>query len=243
MLKHIPLEHLPVTDYGWFVRRFHLSFAEYDNPERVQFGVLSALNDDTIQPGAGFETHPHQDAELISYCVEGQLAHIDSMGHQQILRRGDVQYLRTGSGMTHAEMNHSPDKSLRFLQIWIAPDEMGLPPHYRQHSFPEGARRNKLLQIASGERMDGVIQIHQDANVFVSEIEAGKAVPAVIEDGRQVYLVCVEGALAVNGMELKPCESIEISGEAQLTLQALEDAHLLMVEMAESMPYSTESKM
>jgi len=236
MLKHIPLENLPVTDYGWFVRRFHLSFAEYDNPERVQFGILSALNDDLIQPDAGFETHPHQDAELISYCVEGQLTHIDSMGHQQILRRGDVQYLSTGSGITHAEMNHSSDESLRFLQLWIAPDEPGLPPQYRLYSPPEGARHNKLLQIASGERIDGVIQIHQDANVFVSEIEAGKAIPFVVENRRQVYLVCVEGTCAVNGIELKQYESIEIRGEVQLTLHALKDAHLLMVEMAESIP-------
>lgn len=234
MLKHVPSESIQVTDYGWFLRRFHFSFAEYNDPERDRFGVLEVLNDDIIQPAQGFESHPHNDAEIVAYCVAGQLVHSDGMGHREILERGDVQSLCAGAGINHAEMNHSSDATLRFLTLWIAPNEKGLPPRYQSMHVPQQARHNKWLQVVSGEQIEGVIRINQDAGVFVSEIERGTQLPLALGSGRQAYLLCIEGAVSVDGVHVRRGGALQIRDEAALTLTALEDAHMLMVEMAKN---------
>jgi redox-sensitive bicupin YhaK (pirin superfamily) len=234
MLYRIPSEDLYVNDGGGHVGRFHFSYGDYVAPSNEGFGVLDALNDFVVRPGGGFDTHRHEEVEIISYCVEGELSHSDSTGNAAILRRGDVGYQCAGAGITHAEMNHSPDEHLRFVQILIRPNAPGLIPGYRSHRYPAHARRNKWLRVASGRPVNGILQISQDADIFVSEVGSGARLAFAIPDERQVYMVCLEGSLAINDFELKPGGAIKAMGEAELSLEALEEAHLLMVEMAAS---------
>ena len=195
--------------------------------------MLHALNDETLQPSNGFDDHPHHEMEIIAYCVHGELTHRDNLGNKNTIKRGDVQYMCAGSGITHAEMNASTAESIRFINVWIQPREKGLTPTYRSMSFTEVDRRNKLLQVVSGREGNGALRINQDANIFVSEVDKGQQLIVALEDGRQAYLLCVEGSLNVNGIELTMGEAIEIAGETQLTLSAHKDSHLLMVEMVE----------
>jgi hypothetical protein len=172
--------------------------------------------------------------EIVAYCVHGALTHRDNLGNENTIKRGDVQYMCAGSGIIHAEMNPSNDESMRFINIWIQPNENGFTPTYRSISFAEDERHNKLLQVVSGEEMNGTLQINQDANIFVSEVDKGQQLMVALQDGRQANLLCIEGSLSINGVELMMGEAIEITGENQLTMDALEDSHLLMVEMAEN---------
>jgi hypothetical protein len=232
MLYRIPTEDLYVNDGGGHVGRFHFAYGDYVAPSNEGFGVLDALNDFLVLPGAGFEAHRHEEVEIVSYCVQGELRHSDSMGSAAILRRGDVGYQCAGAGVTHAEMNHSSDEHLRFVQILIRPNAPGLPAGYRSRQYPARARRNKWLRVASGRPANGILQISQDADIFVSEVDEGARLAFAIPDERQVYLVCLEGSLAISGLGLKPGGAIKAIGEAELDLEALEEAHLLIVEMA-----------
>jgi redox-sensitive bicupin YhaK (pirin superfamily) len=233
MLYRIPSEDLYVDDANGHVGRFHFAYGAYVAPTNERFGVLDALNDFLVLPGAGFDAHRHEEVEIISYCVQGELRHSDSMGSAAILRRGDVGYQCAGAGVIHAEMNHSPDEHLRFVQLLIRPNAPGLPPGYRSHRYPARARRNKWLRVASGRSVNGTLQISQDADIFISEVDKGARLAFTISDERQVYLVCLEGRLAINHLELKPYGAIKAIGEAELGLEALEEAHLLMAEMAQ----------
>lgn len=231
MLKRVPSENLYLANHGWLVSRFHFSFSEYFNPENLNFGVLRVLNDDLVQPGTGFGTHPHQDMEIVSYCVEGKMTHRDSMGSKESLERGDVQYMTAGTGITHSEMNESDDKLLHFLQIWILPNKKGRTPQYGSKRFTFAERHNKLLQIVSGQKKNGVVHLSQDANIFVSELDSGKKLEYVNKLDRQSYLVCIEGNLNINGIELNERDAMEITEKEQLSLKAASNAHLLVIEM------------
>jgi redox-sensitive bicupin YhaK (pirin superfamily) len=234
MFQKISSGDLYVADQGWLVSRFHFSFAEYRDPQNMQFGALRVLNDDLVQAGKGFDAHGHAEMEIISYCVEGELTHADSMGNKETLSRGDVQYLSAGSGINHSEMNDSEDKRLRFLQIWILPDQKGVTPQYGSKRFSRSDRHNKLLHIVSGKDGGGLIKIYQDANIFVSEIDGGKEVSFHQHAGRQSYLVCIEGSLLINDVTLERRDAVKNSGETALIFNALQDTHFLMVEMPQT---------
>jgi quercetin 2,3-dioxygenase len=234
ILCQIPAEELYVDDSSGHVGHFHFAYGDYVAPSNEGFGVLDALNDFIVLPGVGFGTHRHEEVEIVSYCVQGELSHSDSMGNTTILRRGDVGYQCAGAGITHAEMNHSPDEPLRFVQILIRPNAPGLPSGYRSQRFSAYDRHDKWLRVASGAPVNGVLRISQDADIFVSEIDEGERLTFAIPGERQVYLVCLEGSLGVNGLELKAGGAIKAIGGAELLLEALEAAHLLMVQVAES---------
>jgi len=232
MKRKIPAGSIYAGDYGWHTGRFHFSFADYEDSENGPFGVLQALNDFELEPGAGFGTHPHEEMEIISYCVEGTLEHVDNMGNRNTIGRGDVQYLCAGSGVNHSEMNSTIDGSLRFVQIWISPNKTGLSPNYRSKKFSKNSRKNEFQLVVSGETLDNAIEIHQDANIYIAELEKHKQMAITNHDRRQSYLLCLEGSLAGNGFELISCDALKLWGEECLTLTALEESHLLMVEMA-----------
>jgi redox-sensitive bicupin YhaK (pirin superfamily) len=234
MLYRIHAKDLYVAKGNGHVGRFHFAYGDYVDPANGRFGVLDALNDFVVLPGAGFDTHSHAEVEIISYCVQGELSHSDSVGNAAILRRGDVGYQCAGGGITHAEMNQSPGVPLRFVQILIVPNLPRLSAGYRSRHVSAPARRNKWLLVASGGSENRAIQISQDANIFVSEVDAGARLTFVIPHRRQVYLVCIEGRLAINSYELEQRGAIKAIGEGELGLEALEDAHALMVEMARS---------
>ena len=234
MLSKVPARQIYLRDYGWHVGRFHFAFADYKDPENTNFGDLVTFNDFTLQPCSGFDAHAHQEIEIISYCVDGELVHEDSMGNKEIIRRGEIQYTCAGSGITHSERNGSQNEPLRFLQIWIRPRSPGLRHNYHSTHFKQSDRLNKFLQIASGQSIQNVTKINQDTNIFVSEIQTGRQLGMNQLPGRQAYLVCLEGALSVNDMPLNSGDALKIRDEIGLTQTAVEDVHLIMVEMPET---------
>jgi quercetin 2,3-dioxygenase len=231
MLSKVPAREIYLGDYGWHVGRFHFAFADYHDPKNTCFGDLMTFNDFTLQPCSGFECHPHQEIEIISYCLDGELVHEDDLGNKESIERGDMQYTCAGSGITHSERNDSPDKSLRFIQIWVRPNAAGLTPHYHSTHFKKSDRLNKILQIASGQSIKRGTRINQDTNIFVSEIQAGRQLGINQLPGRQVYLACLEGALSVNNMHLNTGDALKVKDELGLTLTAIENVHIIMVEM------------
>jgi hypothetical protein len=233
MLLKVPGENIYFQDYDWYTSRFHFSFAEYEDPANTHFGVLRALNEFVLQPGSGFETHPHAEMEIISYCVEGDLTHEDSLGNSSTLESGDAQYLCAGSGINHSETNGTEDRKLRFYQIWIAPRQQALVPNYRcvHHSQLSGS--NTLSHIATGDDREDVIQIAQDANIYFAKITPGKSLGGINYQGRQTYLVCLDGNLLVNDLVLSQHDALKVQGQENLKFSTEKQAHFLLVEMAE----------
>lgn len=233
MLKKIKKEQMGKSNLGWLKSRFHFCFAEYFNPSNINFGVLRVLNDDLIEPNSGFNTHPHSNMEIISYVVNGEITHKDSMGNEETLRRGEVQYLSAGDGIYHSEHNLHNNEQLRLLQIWILPPKKGLPKLYGSHKFEKNDRKNKLLKIVSSENSDAPIKIHQDVNLFVSELEKDKRLQFNIDSNRQIYFVQIEGSSKVNETILEFGDALEITEENILNIEALENSHFLFIEMKE----------
>lgn len=231
MLKKLNKENMGTSNLGWLESRFHFSFAEYRNPQNINFGVLRVLNDDIIHPQGGFGTHPHQNMEIISYIVDGEITHKDSMGNEETLKRGEVQYLSAGDGIYHSEFNMNKTKDLRLLQIWILPPKNGLDRLYGSHKFEVEERKNKLLNIVSSQEGDAKIQIHQDVNLFVSELESGKEIEYSIGKNRQVYFTQIEGSSKINGIELSDGDAMEITSESQIQIHANSNSHFLFIEM------------
>lgn len=231
MLKKLNKENMGTSNLGWLESRFHFSFAEYRNPQNINFGVLRVLNDDIVHPEGGFGTHPHQNMEIISYIVDGEITHKDSMGNEETLKRGEVQYLSAGDGIYHSEFNMNKTKDLRLLQIWILPPKNGLDRLYGSHKFEVEERKNKLLNIVSSQEGDAKIQIHQDVNLFVSELESGKEIEYSIGKNRQVYFTQIEGSSKINGIELSDGDALEITSESQIQIHANSNSHFLFIEM------------
>ena len=231
MLKKLPKENMGRSNLGWLESRFHFSFAEYYNPKNMHFGVLRVVNDDIVHPLSGFDMHPHRDMEIISYIVEGEISHKDSMGNSETLKRGEVQYLSAGSGILHSEHNLHPSQDLRLLQIWILPPKKGLDILYGSYKFKEEERKNKLLNIVSSKDGNAKIQLYQDVNFYVSELDAGKSLNYQLGQNRQIYFVQIEGTSIINEVQLDYGDAIEIVGESTLHIKAVTNSHLLFIEM------------
>lgn len=231
MIKKLPKQNMGTSNLGWLQSRFHFSFADYRNFNNMNFGVLRVLNDDLVQPHKGFGRHPHQNMEIISYVVNGNLTHQDSMGNKETLIAGEVQYISAGSGITHSEMNESNDM-LRFLQIWIIPPKKNTKPLYGSKRYKKEERSNKLLNIVSSQSGNAQIKIHSDINMFVSQLDNNNEVDFHIKPTKQVYFIQIEGSSSVNGIELSQGDGMEIKDETKLDIKALEDSHFLFIEMA-----------
>lgn len=234
MIKKLLKENMGTSNLGWLESRFHFSFAEYRNPNNVNFGVLRVMNDDIVHPDSGFGTHPHSNMEIISYVVEGEITHKDSMGNEETLKRGEVQYLSAGDGIYHSEYNLNTSEDLRLLQIWIIPPENGLPRLYGSHRYKPTDRKNKLLNIVSSQNGSAEIKIHQDVNFYVSQLDASKSLDFEIKKDRQVYFAQIEGISNINGIELKSGDAAEITKESKINIKALSNSHFLFIEMKES---------
>jgi redox-sensitive bicupin YhaK (pirin superfamily) len=231
MLKKLPKEKMGTSNLGWLESRFHFSFADYRNPNNINFGVLRVLNDDIIHANAGFDTHPHSNMEIISYIVNGEITHKDSMGNSETLKRGEVQYLSAGDGIYHSEHNLHKTLDLRLLQIWIVPPKQGLQRLYGSKRFKEIDRKNKLLNIVSGQEGNADIKIYQDINIYVSQLEANKTLDFNIKKDRQVYFVQIEGSSQIKDIILNNGDALEIVDLEKLAIKALENSHFLFIEM------------
>lgn len=229
MLKKIDNNNLGTSNLGWLKSRFHFSFAEYYNPNNIQFGVLRVINDDLVQPNTGFDTHPHRDMEIISYVVNGELTHGDSMGNKNTVTRGHVQYMSAGTGVFHSEFNLGEDV-LRFLQIWIFPDQRGHKPNYGDFRFNWEDRKNNWLHMVSGQDGNAPIKINQDANIYSVELEKEQKISFPVKEDRQAYLVQIEGTSTINKIQMSTRDGMEIV-EEDITIEAIETSHILIIEM------------
>jgi len=231
VLKKLPKDKMYMSNLGWLESRFHFSFANYQNYDNMNFGVLRVLNDDIIHPQGGFPTHPHKDMEIISYVVDGQITHQDSMGNAESLSRGEVQYMSAGTGIQHSEFNMDTQKDLRLLQMWIIPPKRGVVPLYGSQKYKEDERRNKLLNIVSSQKGNAKIKIHQTVDIYVSELDMLKTIEHDIHKDRQIYFIQIEGSSAVNGVDLHDGDAMEIVDISKLFIEAKSDAHFLFIEM------------
>ncbi|KNF07570.1 pirin-like protein [Gottschalkia purinilytica] len=232
MLNKIDSRNMGKSDLGWLKSTFHFSFAEYFNPDNIDFGVLRVINDDLIQPNTGFDTHPHKDMEIVTYIIDGELTHKDSMNNERTLSRGNVQYMSAGTGVYHSEHNLG-STPLRLLQIWVYPNEKNLTPNYGDYIFPWEDRENKWLHIISSKDGNAPVKINQDINFYVLELDSGKSIDFSIDKGRQAYLVQIEGNSTINNIDMNSKDAMEII-EEDIHIKSIETSHLLLIEMKKS---------
>ena len=207
-------------DHGW-LKTFHtFSFADYYDPKHVHFRALRVINEDWVEPGMGFGTHPHRDMEIITYVLEGELAHKDSMGNGAPIRPGEVQRMSAGTGVLHSEYNHSDEEFVHLLQIWIMPDKRGVQPSYEQKAFSDEEKRNRLRLIASPTGRDGSVTINADAEVYATLLDGGTSVQHELANGRHAWIQVVRGSVTANGKKLDAGDGAGLSNETVVELSA-----------------------
>ena len=219
------------ADHGW-LKSFHsFSFADYFDPEHVEFGALRVINEDRVAAGQGFGTHAHRDMEIISYVLEGELAHKDSTGSSSTIRPGDVQRMSAGRGVQHSEFNPSPKAGVHFLQIWIQPNVRGIPPSYEEKHFSAEEKRGRLRLIASPDRAEGSVLIHQDARVYAGLFDGDESAELVLEPGRRAYVHVARGAITANGVALLAGDALKLAEAGLLTLWKGAGAEVLVFDL------------
>jgi len=219
------------ADHGW-LRSYHtFSFADYHDPDNMGFGHLRVINEDRIQPGTGFGTHGHRDMEIISYVLEGELAHKDDMGNGSTIVPGDVQRMSAGKGVLHSEFNHARDVT-HFLQIWIEPSVTGIPPSYEQKHFDAASKRGQLRLVASPDGREGSVTIHQDALVYAALLDGADRAVRRLQPGRRAYVHVARGRLAVNGKPLEAGDALKATQTAEIVLEKGKDAEVLLFDLA-----------
>ncbi|UGQ44742.1 pirin family protein [Massilia endophytica] len=231
MLQIRKSEERGAANHGWLDSRHTFSFGHYFDPAHTGFGPLLVINEDRVKPGQGFGTHGHRDMEIISYVLEGALEHKDSLGTGSVLHYGDVQRMSAGTGVRHSEFNHSQEEDVHFLQIWIQPNQTGIPPSYEEKHFAPESKTGKLRLIASSDGREGSVLIHQDAALYASILNGADAVEHRLEAGRSAYVHVVRGSLSVNGTALKGGDAAKISGESLLKLDKAEAAEVLLFDL------------
>jgi quercetin 2,3-dioxygenase len=219
------------ANHGWLDSHHSFSFAGYYDPAHMGWGPLRVINEDRIAPGSGFGTHGHRDMEIISYVLEGNLAHKDTMGNVKGIPPGDVQRMSAGTGVMHSEFNHAPDQVTHFLQIWIEPNQRGIPPSYEQKSFAEAEKRGRLRLVAASDGADGAVTIHADARVYAGLFNGDEAATLPIAAGRKAYVHLVRGELRVNGQVLTAGDAAKLEAEEAVTLSEGRDAEVLVFDL------------
>jgi len=225
-------EERGLADHGW-LKSFHtFSFADYHDPQNMGFGPLRVINEDRVEPGQGFGTHGHRDMEIISYVLEGGLAHKDSMGNGSVIRPGDVQRMSAGTGVRHSEYNASDRDRVHFLQIWIEPNVRGIEPGYEEKHFDAASKRGTLRLIASADGREGSVRIHQDANLYATLVDGGEVVTFEPTQGRRVYVHVVRGAAQVNGQALAAGDAMKLwGGDNKVRIDHARDAEILIFDL------------
>jgi redox-sensitive bicupin YhaK (pirin superfamily) len=219
------------ANHGWLDSYHSFSFADYYDPRHMGFGPLRVINEDRIAGGSGFGTHGHRNMEIISYVLEGELAHKDSMGNGSVIRPGDVQRMSAGSGVMHSEYNHASDQRTHFLQIWIEPNVFGIEPGYEEKNFSEDEKRGKLRLIASPDGANGSVRIHQDAKVYVGLFDGAESGELALPAGRRAYVHVARGEIEVNGMLLKAGDALKAVDETTVRLAAGRGAEVLVFDL------------
>ncbi|KUG09353.1 pirin family protein [Solirubrum puertoriconensis] len=220
------------ANHGWLNSYHTFSFANYHNPERIHFGALRVLNDDTVAGGMGFGRHPHDNMEIISIPLSGDLEHQDSMGNKAVIRQNDVQVMSAGTGIAHSEKNHNPDQEVKFLQIWVFPNKRNVAPRYDQQTFSPEQRHNQLLQVVSPNPDDAGVWIHQDAWFHLGKFDQGFGTEYQFKQaGNGVYAFVLEGDVTINGQPLHRRDGFGVWDTDRLSIQADSAAELLLMEV------------
>jgi quercetin 2,3-dioxygenase len=224
-------EERGTANFGWLDSKHSFSFGGYYDPRHMGFGPLRVINEDRVAPGGGFPTHPHRDMEIISYVLDGALAHKDSTGENSVIRPGEVQRMSAGTGVRHSEYNASETEPVHFLQIWIIPERQGLRPSYEQKSFAEHEKRGKLRLVGSHDGREDSVTIHQDVDLYATLLEPGESVSHRMSAGRGAWVQVVGGELTVNGEALKAGDGVAISGTDDVRLEARAMTEALLFDM------------
>jgi quercetin 2,3-dioxygenase len=219
------------ADHGWLKSYHSFSFADYFDPQHVEFGPLRVINEDRVAPGAGFGTHGHRDMEIISYVLSGELAHKDSTGTASTIRPGDVQRMSAGTGVRHSEFNPSSNEGVHFLQIWILPDKAGIPPSYEEKRFAPEDKRGRLRLIASPDRADGSVLIHQDARVYAGLFDGTEQATLEVGPGRWIYAHVARGSIEANGAKLKAGDALKLKDARELQLAHGSQAEVIVFDL------------
>lgn len=220
------------ANYGWLDTKYSFSFANYYNPEMMNFGLLRVLNDDTVKPAMGFGTHPHNNMEIITIILDGALEHKDSMGTGSVIYKDEIQVMSAGSGITHSEFNPSQTDDVKLLQIWIFPKEANIKPRYDQKKFPEEVRKNKLFGAVSGLNKEGALYIHQNAEIQLGKFDAKNKIDFKISSASNgAYLFLIDGHIKVADEELFNRDAIGIWETENLELEVIKDSYFIIIDV------------
>jgi quercetin 2,3-dioxygenase len=220
------------ADHGWLKSYHSFSFADYHDRAHMGFGNLRVINEDRIAPGTGFGTHGHRDMEIVSYVLDGALAHKDNLGTQSRIVPGEVQRMSAGRGVMHSEFNHAPDRTTHFLQIWILPQRQGIDPGYEQKAFADADKRGRLRLVASPDGRDGSVTIHADASIRAGLFDGTERAELALDPQRLTYVHVARGALSVNGTPLGAGDAAKLDGESRLVIDQGRDAEVLVFDLA-----------
>lgn len=228
-----PADSRGIADHGWLYSRHTFSFASYHNPARMGFGKLRVINDDIVAPGGGFDTHPHDNMEIISIPIHGSLRHQDSMGIQHVIQAGDIQIMSAGTGITHSEYNNSDKDSVNFLQIWVRPKELNIPPRYGQKTFDPALRHNDIQCIISPDKNNpDTIWINQDAWFSLADFDKEHHdIYSLHNPGQGIYLFVISGKIIASGETLSARDGLAIAGATTVSLRAIADSQILLMEV------------
>jgi len=220
------------ANHGWLDSHHTFSFANYYDPAHMGFRSLRVINDDRVAAGQGFGSHPHRDMEILSYVLEGELAHRDSMGTGSVIRPGDVQRMSAGTGVAHSEYNPSEEDDVRFLQIWLLPGQRGIQPSYEQKTFSDQEKDGRFRLVASPDGRDGSLTIHTDASVHAGRFDRGQRAELALAAGRHGWIQVARGAVRVNGHELRAGDGAALSDERLIRVEGIEDAEVLAFDLS-----------
>jgi quercetin 2,3-dioxygenase len=219
-------------DHGWLDTHHSFSFARYYDPRHMGFRALRVINEDRVEPGRGFGTHPHEDMEIVTYVLSGALQHRDSLGTGSTIRPGELQRMTAGTGIRHSEFNPSDAEPVHLYQIWLLPEREGLEPSYEQRAFPESERLNRLRLVASPDGQDGSLAIRQDARLYLATLDGGREVSHGLAPGRHAWLQVLRGAVDVDGVGLAAGDGAALSAESGLTIRADGPSEVLQFDLA-----------
>ncbi len=220
------------ADHGWLKSYHSFSFADYYDPRHVQFGSLRVINEDRVAPGMGFGTHGHRDMEIISYVLEGELAHKDSMGNGSVIRPGDVQRMTAGTGVRHSEYNHAAHDTTHFLQIWIMPNETGIEPGYEEKHFEAADKRGRLRLVGSPDGAEGSVVIHQDVRLYAGLFDGDETATLSLAPGRRAYVHVARGRISMNGQALEAGDAAKLEDVETVNLSQGSGAEVLVFDLS-----------
>ncbi len=230
MIEIIKADRRHFSNFGWLKTHWLFSFSNYFDPHNIQFGALRVFNDDIVEPGKGFPTHPHEEMEIITIVLDGEITHRDSMGNKTIIKTGDVQRMSAGTGLTHSEFNLA-EKPVHFYQIWLFPDKSDLKPTYDQRSYEANKWKNRLLPVASGQNIPEAVSFHTDATIYRCSLDEGKEVTHEATSGRRIFVYLTNGQVSINNATLNANDQARIDIEEPLFIKAQQPSELILIDV------------